>query len=83
MVTYKILEGKKVAVLIETEYIHEEIEQNRFAQSPSKICDLDGVAVYVPDESHVVIDGDLVTARSAADLDAYFDAIVQLAISNY
>ncbi len=37
-------------------------------------------AIYVPDESHVVVDDDLVTARSAADLDAYFDAIVQQAI---
>ncbi|MFB2979628.1 DJ-1/PfpI family protein [Microseira sp. BLCC-F43] len=37
-------------------------------------------AIYVPDPSHVVVDGDLVTARSAADLEAYFDAIVQAAI---
>ena len=38
-------------------------------------------AIYVPDESHIVVDGDLVTGRSAADLDAYVDAIVQLTIS--
>ena len=38
-------------------------------------------AVYVPDESHVVVDDDLVTARSAADIDAYFDAIVNQAIN--
>lgn len=38
-------------------------------------------AVYVPDESHVVVDGDLVTARSAADIDAYFETIIKVAIS--
>ncbi|MDJ0582391.1 DJ-1/PfpI family protein [Crocosphaera sp.] len=38
-------------------------------------------AIYVPDQSHIVVDGDLVTGRSAADLDAYVDAIVQLTIS--
>ncbi len=37
-------------------------------------------AVYVPDPSHVVVDRDLITARSAADLDAYFDAIVKKTI---
>ncbi|MBO1350850.1 MAG: DJ-1/PfpI family protein [Hormoscilla sp. GUM202] len=37
-------------------------------------------AIYVPDPSHVVVDDDLVTARSAADLEPYFDAIVQEAI---
>ncbi|NES71662.1 MAG: intracellular protease/amidase, partial [Okeania sp. SIO2D1] len=37
-------------------------------------------AVYVPDPSHVVVDRDLVTARSAADIDVYFDAIVKKAI---
>ena len=40
-------------------------------------------AIYVPDESHVVVDGDLVTARSAADLDVYFDAIVQQATQRF
>ncbi|NEO86552.1 MAG: intracellular protease/amidase [Spirulina sp. SIO3F2] len=40
-------------------------------------------AVYVPDESHIVVDGDLVTARSTEDLSAYFDAVVSLALSNY
>lgn len=33
-------------------------------------------AIYVPDESHVVIDRDLVTGRSAADIDAYCNALV-------
>ena len=36
-------------------------------------------ATFVPDPNEVVIDGDLVTARSFANMDAYFDAIVQLA----
>lgn len=33
-------------------------------------------AIYVPDESHVVVDRDLVTGRSAADLDLYCDALL-------
>jgi protease I len=33
-------------------------------------------AAYVPAENHVVIDNDLVTARSFADIEPYFDAIV-------
>lgn len=33
-------------------------------------------AVYVPDESHVVIDDDLVTGRSAADLEEYGKKII-------
>ena len=37
-------------------------------------------ATYQPGPSHVVIDEDLVTARSAADLDAYFQAIVATVI---
>ena len=38
-----------------------------------------GVAggVFVPDESHVVVDDDLVTGRSAADLGPYFDKLVE------
>jgi protease I len=32
-------------------------------------------AVYVPDPSHIVIDNDLVTGRSAQDLDAYCEAL--------
>jgi uncharacterized protein len=38
-------------------------------------------AIFVPDPSHVVIDGDLVTARSFHDVEAYFNAIVQVASS--
>ena len=37
-------------------------------------------ATFVPAESHVVIDEDLVTARSFADIEAYFDALVETAI---
>lgn len=37
-------------------------------------------AIYVPEPSHVVIDEDLVTARSVADLDRYFNMIVETAI---
>lgn len=33
-------------------------------------------ALYIPAPSHVVVDGDLVTARSFADIDPYFAAIV-------
>jgi len=33
-------------------------------------------AVYVPAENHVVIDNDLVTARSFADIEPYFETIV-------
>lgn len=33
-------------------------------------------AVFVPDPSHVVVDGDLVTGRSAGDLAAYTEAIL-------
>jgi protease I len=36
-------------------------------------------ATFVPSSDHVVIDEDLVTARSAADLEAYFNAIVKVA----
>ena len=32
--------------------------------------------VFVPDPSHVVVDDDLVTARSAGDLDAYTEALL-------
>lgn len=32
---------------------------------------LNAGAIYIPDESHVVVDNDLVTARSAADLETY------------
>lgn len=37
--------------------------------------------VFVPSEEHVVIDDDLVTGRSAADLVPYVDAVVQRAIN--
>lgn len=33
-------------------------------------------AIFVPDPSHVVIDDDLVTGRSAGDLDAYTDSLI-------
>lgn len=36
-------------------------------------------ATFVPSPDHVVIDDDLVTARSAADLEAYFKALVKTA----
>lgn len=34
-------------------------------------------AIYLPDASHVVIDRDLVTGRSAADVEAYCNAIME------
>lgn len=34
-------------------------------------------AIYIPDPSHVVIDNDLVTARSAADLEIYCEALLE------
>ena len=37
---------------------------------------LNAGATFVPDPSHVVIDDDLVTARSFADVDAYWKAVV-------
>lgn len=37
-------------------------------------------ATFQPGPSHVVVDDDLVTARSAADLDAYFNAIVDTTV---
>jgi len=37
-------------------------------------------AVFVPDPSHVVVDDDLVTARSFADVEPYFEAIVNTLI---
>jgi len=36
-------------------------------------------AVFVPAEDHVVVDDDLVTARSFADVEAYWNAVVQQA----
>ena len=39
-------------------------------------------AEFVPEPSHVVVDGDLITARSAADLDAYIEAIIQASAAN-
>lgn len=36
-------------------------------------------ALFVPDLSELVVDDDLVTARSAANLDEYFDALVKAA----
>ena len=36
-------------------------------------------ATFVPDPSEVVVDDDLVTARSFANFDAYFDRLVQVA----
>lgn len=38
-------------------------------------------AIYAPNESEVVVDDDLVTARSAANLTDYFDALVEAALS--
>ncbi len=38
---------------------------------------LNAGAVYIPDESHVVVDRDLVTARSAADIEAYCQKITE------
>lgn len=38
---------------------------------------LNAGAVYVPDESHVVVDGDLVTARSASDIEAYCQKLAE------
>lgn len=37
---------------------------------------LNAGAVYVPDPSHVVVDRDLVTARSAADLQSYCETLL-------
>ncbi len=37
--------------------------------------------VYVPDPSEVVVDEDLVTARSFANFDAYFETLVQVALA--
>ncbi len=34
-------------------------------------------ATFVPSPDHVVVDDDLVTARSAADIEAYFEALVK------
>ena len=34
-------------------------------------------AIYIPDESHVVVDRDLVTGRSAADIEAYCNAMLE------
>ena len=42
---------------------------------------LNAGATFVPEPSHVVIDGDLVTARSFADVKAYFNALVETAQS--
>lgn len=36
-------------------------------------------AQFVPDPSELVVDDDLVTARSAANLDDYFNALVKAA----
>ena len=36
-------------------------------------------ATFVPSADHVVVDDDLVTARSATDLEAYFEALVKAA----
>jgi protease I len=36
--------------------------------------------IYAPGASHVVVDDDLVTARSAADLDAYFHTLVETTV---
>jgi protease I len=38
-------------------------------------------AIYAPNEKEVVVDDDLVTARSAANLVDYFDALVEAALS--
>lgn len=37
-------------------------------------------ATFVPDPSEVVVDDDLVTARSFANMDAYFDTLVRVAV---
>lgn len=42
---------------------------------------LNAGAIYIPDESHVVIDKDLVTARSASDLEIYGKAIIDTYIN--
>lgn len=34
-------------------------------------------AIYVPDPSHIVVDGDLVTGKSGQDVKAFIDAIAQ------
>ena len=65
----KPLSGKRVAVLVETEFIPADCYQTRFPDT------------YAPSSSHVVVDHDVVTARSAADLDAYFNTIVETAIA--
>jgi protease I len=38
-------------------------------------------AVYVPDPSHVVVDRDLITARSLHDVEAFFETLVHVACS--
>lgn len=42
---------------------------------------LNAGAIYIPDESYVVIDKDLVTARSASDLEIYGKAIIDTYIN--
>ncbi|MDJ0730558.1 MAG: hypothetical protein QNJ33_11270 [Crocosphaera sp.] len=46
LVNSGVLDGQKVELLEQkiVDMSPEGIEQNRFAQSPSKICDLDGVS---------------------------------------
>ncbi len=38
---------------------------------------LNAGVIYVPDESHVVVDRDLVTAHSAADIEAYCQKLAE------
>ena len=38
-------------------------------------------AIFVPEPSHVVVDGDLVTARSFHDVEPYFDTLVRTAMN--
>lgn len=42
---------------------------------------LNAGAIYIPDESHVVVDKDLVTARSVADLEVYGKALMDTYIN--
>lgn len=56
----------------------EVLKNRRVICHPVVLADVHNAgAVFVPDEGHVVVDNDLVTGRSAADIEAYFDAIVQ------
>ncbi len=82
MLNPKIVKGAMCHGLWILTPVPELLRGRRMICHPVVLADIHNAgAIFVPDTSHVVVDGDLVTARSFADHEKYFTTIVDITLS--